>query len=199
MKPFWCIIDANIILEAIRYKSLPLKKRHYPEAFKVLEYFSNGAFIWVYSEAILREYRIQFHLLKQNVTKSKDKRSFDTGLFNALLKTIRFGPGLVEPTESQNQDANEVIMNPKRAEHLRDPDDYPYLSAADAAKIQGVDIFVLVASEDSDLYTLNKYKGIPIITLEQLLKSLDSAETKAFDVFPELSAFMNEINPFHKK
>lgn len=168
----WCVIDANIILSAIRYRLSPDKTKDRDPAHHLITAYWNSAFVWVYSQDILEEYTYQFHKLRRTVQQSSDKRNFDTHTFQAVTVAIQQGPGLVTPTDLQNEAASDVIMDIGRQEHLRDPDDYPYLAAADQASQRDVEIQVIVGSEDSDLYQLRQYKGIRILRLAELLRHL---------------------------
>lgn len=168
----WCVIDANIILSAIRYRLPPNQIIERDPAYDLITAYWQNAFVWVYSQKIIREYTYQFHKLRRSVQQSSDKRFFDTQTFQAVTVAIQDGPGLVTPTDLQNEAASDVIMDIARQEHLRDPDDYPYLAAADQASQNDVEIQVIVGSEDSDLYQLRQYKGIRILRLAELLRRL---------------------------
>lgn len=170
--PSWFIIDANIFLDAVRYEVGPSGLKRDP-AYSIIAGYLANRFVWVYSEEILAEYTYQFHLLRRTAAQRGDKRLFDTKTYNATMLAIRQGPGLVIPTEAQLIAAYDTIMAPHRAAHLRDPDDGIYLAAADEAQQQEVMIQVVLGSNDSDLYTLRTYKGIPIVPSTALLARLN--------------------------
>lgn len=172
-----CVIDANIFLSAIRYRGLGDERHERDPAYALLESYRRRSFTWVYSPAILDEYRYTFQWLKRGVVTSSDKRSFDTKTFDGVMALIQLGPGLVEPTEEEEQHAYDAIMNETRPEHLRDPDDYIYLAAAENARKHEAEAIILVGSEDSDLYQLRQYKEIPILRLRDLLAKIGASPT----------------------
>lgn len=170
MQP-WLIIDANIVLSAVRFQSVAQVADRDP-AYALIEMHKANRFVWVYSEEILEEYEYQYRKLKRQVQHSKDKRRFDDKAFNGLIAAIRQGPGLVEPTDDLVRRACDALMGKGRAEHLQDPDDAIYLAAAEQARTNQAAVEMLVGSNDSDLYSLGKYLDIPILTSAELLPRL---------------------------
>src|SRR5438445_231272 len=111
---------------------------------------------------IMEEYVRQFHHLRRNAVRNRETMRFDTKTFNAVLDAIRQGNGRVKPTEDEDTEAYDTIMDPVREEHLRDEDDFIYLAAADHAQGASLSSVVIIGSNDSDLYKLGNYKGITI-------------------------------------
>ncbi len=170
-----CIVDTNLVIDAFRYTppkrntSTEIQQKQRTPAYHIIDAFKKGNFDWIYSDDIKDEYIYQFNYLKKKASQSKDKRPFDSDGFYQLLKLLNVK---VTPLDKQEQEAYQTIMDPSRAEHLRDEDDAIFLAAADAAAELIAAEIVLIGSEDSDLYTLKQYKGIPILTLDPLLQRI---------------------------
>lgn len=162
------------LLDAIRYHLDEQGQQIRDPAFKLIEAYRDNRFIWVCSPAILAEYEYQFKklLLPANIVTSSDRRKFDKPTFYGVVTAIARPPGYLEPTQAEDEEADSVIMDPSRAEHLRDPNDYQYLSAADHLRKREAEAVIVVGSSDSDLYTLNNYKGIPIVRPDRLLSHI---------------------------